>query len=116
MDIRILYKDFIKASRQPCRRGDSKRGAKIHQYMEAKQKLFEALKDYYIAGKLCSDRADEIVRTISKSMQNPECFWGSSKTAKSNQAIFVHEKNERLFEELLRCWIQLPEPPKEDEA
>lgn len=106
MDIEWLYKNFMAAGQQPCSRGDSQRGSKIHRYRIAKRQLFEALKDEYSAGKLCSILADDIVRTISESTQDPEFFWGSSKTAKSNQAIFVYEKNERLFEELLRCWME----------
>lgn len=106
MDIERLYKNFIAAGQQPCNRGDSQLGAKMHQYRTAKQQLFEALKDGYFSGKLCSVLADEIVQTISESTQNPEYFWGSAKTAKSNQAVFVYEKNERLFEELLRCWLE----------
>lgn len=106
MDIERLYKNFMAAGQQTCSRGDPQRGAKMHQYRTAKQQLFEALKDGYFSGKLCSVLADEIVQTISESTQNPEYFWGSSKTAKSNQAVFVYEKNERLFEELLRCWME----------
>lgn len=106
MDIEKLYKNFIAAGQQPCNRGDSQLGAKMHQYRTAKQQLFEALKDGYFSGKLCSVLADELVQTISESTQNPEYFWGSAKTAKSNQAVFVYEKNERLFEELLRCWME----------
>ena len=49
MDIQSLYQDVVETGQQSCRRGDSQRGAKIHQYRVAKQKLFEALKnDYYV--------------------------------------------------------------------
>lgn len=104
MNTESLYEQYIATGRQPCGRGDPQRGIKILQYRDAKQKLFESLKDDYSAGRFRSAEADELVRTILESTQNPECFWGSSKISKSNQAVFLYEKNERLFEELLRCW------------
>ena len=106
MDIRSLYTAFLEAGQQPCKRNDPQRGAKINQYGTAKQQLFEALKMDYLSGKLRSGRADSLAQVISESTQNPETFWGSAKVAGSNQAIFICEKNERLFEELLRCWLK----------
>lgn len=104
MDIQSLYQVYVEAGQQPCEPDDPRRGEKLYKYRIAKQNLFEALKAEYHAGRLRSDRADKLTKVISESSQNPETFWGSAKTASSNQAIFVHEKNERLFEELLRCW------------
>ena len=104
MDISSLYQVYVEAGQQPCKPDDHRRGEKINKYRIAKQHLFEALKAEYHAGRLRSDRADRLTKIISESSQNPEAFWGSAKTASSNQAIFVHEKNERLFEDLLRCW------------
>ena len=104
MDIPSLYQSYVEAGQQPCRCNDPLRGAKIHAYQAAKQKLFEALKISHLNGELPSTRAAGLIQVISESTQNPEGFWGSLKVATVNQAIFVHEKNERLFEELLRCW------------
>lgn len=104
MDIEKLYKNFISAGQQSCSRGDHHRRTKMHQYRTAKQKLFDALKDDYFDGKLCSVLADKLVQEISESTKNPEHFWGSAKIADMNQLLFVYEKSELLFEELLRCW------------
>lgn len=104
MDIQSLYQIYVEAGQQPCKRDDPQRGAKLYKYGIAKQHLFDALKTDYLSGYLCSGRADRLMKIIYESSQNPEAFWGSAKTASCNQAIFVHEKNERLFEELLRCW------------
>lgn len=104
MSISNCYKEFMEASQQSCGRLDPQRGAKMRRYREAKQALFEELKKAYQSGETTSERADHIMQVISESTQDPEAFWGSAKAAKSNQAIFVHEKNERLFEELLQIW------------
>lgn len=104
MDIQDLYQAYVEAGEQPCERNDTQRGTKLHKYRIAKKNLFQALKAEYLAGSLRSDRADRLAKVISESSQNPEAFWGSAKTASYNQTIFVYEKNERLFEELLRCW------------
>lgn len=106
MDIQNFYKEFSEAGKQPCRMGDPQRGYKMRRYRNAKQRLFEALKAEYLSARLCSNIADEITHTISECLQDPESFWGSAKAARTNQAIFVHEKNERLFEELLQCWLK----------
>lgn len=106
MDIQGLYTAFVEAGQQPCRKDDPQRGSKMQQYRIAKQQLFDALKADYLTGKLRSDRADSLTQAISESTQNPEAFWGSAKVAESNQAIFIYEKSERLFEELLRCWLK----------
>ena len=104
MDIASLYMEYVKVGQQPCKKDDPQRGPKMHRYRIVKQRLFEALRTEYRAGRLLSDHADRLTMVISESSQNPEAFWGSAKTANRNQAIFVHEKNERLFEVLLRCW------------
>ena len=104
MSILNCYKEFLEAGQQPCGRLDLQRGEKMRRYGAAKKALFDELKKAYQSGEITSERADHIMQVISESIQNPEAFWGSAKAAKSNQVIFVHEKNERLFEELLRCW------------
>lgn len=104
MRISNCYKEFLEAGKQPCGRLEPHRGVKMRRYREARQALFEELKKAYQSGEISTEKADHIMQVISESIQDPEAFWGSAKAAKSNQAIFVHEKNERLFEELLRCW------------
>lgn len=104
MEILVLYKAFEKAGKQPCSYNDPHRGEKMRMYSGAKQQLFEALRRKYQSGQLHSDRADALIQAITASSDNPERFWGSSKSARTNQAMFVHEKTERLFEELLRLW------------
>ena len=108
MDIQSVYNEFLEAGKQPCRRDDPQRGYKMLRYRRAKQQLFEALKAEYLAARLSSDMADRITHTISECLQDPESFWCSAKAARANQAIFLHEKNERLFEELLQCWLKKP--------
>lgn len=107
MDIEVLYENYRFCGSQPCRRDDPEKGKKVKAYEDAAHKLFTALKDMHESGYLYSPKADEINRVILAVTEAPEKFWGSQKTARANQAVFLYEKNCLLFRELLNCYLSM---------
>lgn len=107
MDIEVLYKNYRFCGSQPCRRDDPERGKKVKAYEDATHKLFSALKVMHESGHLYSQKADEINQIILSVTEDPEKFWGSQKTARANQAVFLYEKNYLLFCELLNCYLAM---------
>lgn len=105
MDIQSLYKVFLDAGKQPCKRGDPDTANKMHRYNAARSALFSALRDAYEKGDIFSSAADEIISAMSAANRNPEEFWGSSKFAVANHTVFLRDKERRLFEELLQSWL-----------
>ena len=107
MDIEVLYANYRFCGSQPCSRDDPERGKKVKAYEGAKRKLFSALMDIHESGQLYSQKADEINQIILSVTEDPEKFWGSRKTARANQAVFLYEQNCLLFRELLNCYLAM---------
>ena len=107
MDISALYDEFKEAGRQPCGLDDPDKGRRVAQYRKSGEKLYAALMEWIKSGGTHSDLVDSLLNTISKAERKPEEFFGSEKMMNFNQNLFLYDKKERLFLELLRMWEEV---------
>lgn len=106
MNISELYASYRIAASQKLHRGDPQRGEKLRAFYDAKSALFWELRAAHQTGLVQDPAADDIAQSLADESRDPIAFWGNERIAKKNHAVFVHDKESRLFDALLHSWLE----------